>query len=43
VLTLTALGERLEEARARAYDAVKALGGRLGTSELTYRTDIALV
>jgi phosphoribosylamine---glycine ligase len=43
VLTLTALGEHLEEARTRAYDAVKALGGRLGTNELTYRTDIALV
>jgi phosphoribosylamine---glycine ligase len=43
VLTLTAVGEHLEDARARAYDAVKALGGRLGTTELTYRTDIALV
>jgi phosphoribosylamine---glycine ligase len=41
VLTVTALGDGLEQARARAYDAVKQLAGRLGTSALTYRTDIA--
>jgi phosphoribosylamine--glycine ligase len=43
VLTLTALGENLEDARRRAYDAVKSLGGRLGTRDLTYRTDIARI
>jgi phosphoribosylamine---glycine ligase len=41
VLTVTALGDDVEEARTRAYDAVKMLGRRLGTSALTYRTDIA--
>jgi phosphoribosylamine--glycine ligase len=43
VLTVTALGDGLAEARANAYDAVKALAGRLGTSALTYRTDIGAV
>ncbi len=43
VLTVTALGAQLAEARTRAYDAVKQLAGRLGTSALTYRTDIALI
>jgi phosphoribosylamine---glycine ligase len=41
VLTVTALGDDLAQARARAYDAVKRLAGRLGTDALTYRTDIA--
>jgi phosphoribosylamine--glycine ligase len=41
VLTVTALGDGLAQARARAYDAVRQLAGRLGTSALTYRTDIA--
>lgn len=41
VLTVTALGPDLSHARANAYDAVRQLAGRLGTSELTYRTDIA--
>ncbi|HVA33870.1 MAG TPA: phosphoribosylamine--glycine ligase [Candidatus Baltobacteraceae bacterium] len=42
VLTVTALGDGLEDARVRAYDAVKNLAGRLGTHELTYRRDIAI-
>jgi phosphoribosylamine---glycine ligase len=42
VLTVTALGDDLARARARAYDAVKRLAGRLGATGLTYRTDIAL-
>jgi len=41
VLTVTALGDELAQARNRAYDAVKRLAGRLGTGGLTYRTDIA--
>jgi phosphoribosylamine---glycine ligase len=41
VLTVSALGDDLASARARAYDAVHALAGRIGTNELTYRTDIA--
>ena len=41
VLTVTALGDDLEGARSRAYDAVKHLAGKLGTQALTYRTDIA--
>ena len=43
VLTVTALGDDLVSARTRAYHAVKALAGRLGTGALTYRRDIALV
>jgi len=43
VLTVTALGDDLAQARARAYDAVKTLAGRLGTDALTYRRDIAKV
>jgi phosphoribosylamine--glycine ligase len=43
VLTVTALGAALEEARTRAYDAVAQLAGRLGTDALTYRSDIAAV
>jgi phosphoribosylamine--glycine ligase len=41
VLTVTALGDDLAQARTRAYDAVKTLAGRLGTTALTYRRDIA--
>src|SRR5579862_2938510 len=41
VLTVTALGDDLTVARAKAYAAVKQLAGRLGTNQLTYRTDIA--
>ena len=41
VLTVTALGDDLEAARANAYDAVRTLRGRIGTSGLGYRTDIA--
>jgi phosphoribosylamine--glycine ligase len=40
VLTVTALGDDLNAARAKAYAAVKKLAGRLGTDQLTYRTDI---
>jgi len=40
VLTVTALGNELKTARAKAYAAVKQLAGRLGTDQLTYRTDI---
>jgi phosphoribosylamine---glycine ligase len=43
VLTVTALGDGLEQARTRAYDAVNELAGRLGTKALTYRTDIARI
>jgi phosphoribosylamine--glycine ligase len=42
VLTVTAVGEDVAAARTRAYEAVKLLAGRLGTHDLTYRTDIAL-
>jgi phosphoribosylamine---glycine ligase len=41
VLTVTALGDDLAQARTRAYDAVRELAARLGTDALTYRTDIA--
>ena len=41
VLTVTALGDELAQARAKAYDAVRQLSHRLGTNALTYRTDIA--
>jgi phosphoribosylamine---glycine ligase len=41
VLTVTALGEDLAQARGRAYDAVRTLAGRIGTDKLTYRSDIA--
>lgn len=42
VLTVTALGNDLAQARSRAYDAVHELAARIGTDALTYRTDIAL-
>jgi len=41
VLTVSALGDDLAAARTRAYDAVRALADRIGTRDLTYRTDIA--
>ena len=41
MLTVTALGDDLAEARSSAYAAVKQLAGHLGTEALTYRTDIA--
>ena len=41
VLTVTALGSDLSDARERAYRAVHDLAGRIGTNALTYRTDIA--
>jgi phosphoribosylamine---glycine ligase len=43
VLTVTALGDDLADARAGAYEAVKSLATRIGTRDLTYRTDIAQV
>ena len=43
VLTVSALGDDLGAARARAYEAVRALAGRIGTNDLTYRTDIAKI
>jgi phosphoribosylamine--glycine ligase len=44
VLTVTALGQSLPEARANAYAAVDELAERMGAgSSLTYRSDIALV
>jgi phosphoribosylamine---glycine ligase len=41
VLTVSALGDDLAAARARAYQAVRALADRIGTKDLTFRTDIA--
>ncbi len=43
VLTVAAVGNDLDAARGRAYDAVKALATRLGTDKLTYRTDIGIL
>ena len=43
VLTVTACGEDVSAARANAYAAVKTLAGRIGTKDLTYRTDIAKI
>ncbi|MDQ2991514.1 MAG: phosphoribosylamine--glycine ligase [Candidatus Eremiobacteraeota bacterium] len=41
VLTVTAVADDLETARARAYESVKAIAKKIGTSDLTYRSDIA--
>jgi phosphoribosylamine--glycine ligase len=42
VLTVTGLGDDVESARLRAYDAVRDLAGRIkNAGQLTYRTDIA--
>ncbi len=43
VLTVTALGDDLAQARTRAYESVAQLAARLGTQSLTYRTDIARI
>ncbi|HUZ48744.1 MAG TPA: phosphoribosylamine--glycine ligase [Candidatus Dormibacteraeota bacterium] len=40
VLTVTAVGDDLPEAREHAYEAVGVLAKRLGSKDLTYRTDI---
>lgn len=41
VLTVTALGDDIEQARKRAYEGVAELAKRLGRRDLTYRSDIA--
>ena len=41
VLTVTACGSDVATARDKAYAAVKTLAGRIGSNDLTYRTDIA--
>ncbi len=43
VLTVTATGEEVEHARARAYEGVRALSAAFGAYDLSYRTDIARV
>ncbi len=44
VLTVSALGDDLDSARARAYDAVRDLTQRFGSATgLTFRRDIALI
>jgi phosphoribosylamine---glycine ligase len=43
VLTVTALGDDLTKARTNVYDAVQTLAGRIGTKQLTYRSDIAAI
>ncbi len=40
VLTVTAVGDDRENARVRAYAAVKTLSSRFGNANLTYRSDI---
>jgi phosphoribosylamine---glycine ligase len=40
VLTVTALGNDRQDARARVYAAIKTLSPRLGDAKLTYRSDI---
>jgi phosphoribosylamine--glycine ligase len=40
VLTVTAVGDDLAAARVRAYESVKAIAAKIGTRELSYRTDI---
>ncbi|MDE2571454.1 MAG: phosphoribosylamine--glycine ligase [bacterium] len=42
VLTVTALGDEIAQARERVYAAVRGLGGALGDG-LTFRSDIALL
>ncbi len=41
VLTVSAVGATLEEARGRAYEGVRMLRERFGEANLTFRTDIA--
>jgi len=44
VLTVSALGDGLDSARARAYDAVRDLTQRFGSATgLTFRTDIGVI
>jgi phosphoribosylamine--glycine ligase len=40
VMTVTAVGDDLPAARALAYESVKAIAAKIGTTEMTYRTDI---
>jgi len=40
VMTVTGVGDDLAGARSRAYESVKAIAAKIGTTELTYRTDI---
>ena len=41
VMTVSALGDDVADARNRAYDALRSLAAQLGTKELSFRTDIA--
>ncbi|HXP93838.1 MAG TPA: phosphoribosylamine--glycine ligase [Candidatus Binatia bacterium] len=41
VLTVTATAPTIAQARAQTYEAVARVGAQIGTSELTYRSDIA--
>lgn len=41
VLTVTATAPTIAQARTSAYDAVTRVGVQIGTSDLTYRSDIA--
>jgi phosphoribosylamine--glycine ligase len=41
VLTVSAVGDTIPDARAAAYAAVKTLADKLGSANLSYRTDIA--
>lgn len=43
VLTVSGVGDDAARARARAYDAVRVLAGKIGTRELSYRSDIGRV
>ncbi|HUY10621.1 MAG TPA: phosphoribosylamine--glycine ligase [Candidatus Dormibacteraeota bacterium] len=43
VLTVTATGDLISEARERAYAAVRTLATQLGGDALTFRSDIALL
>lgn len=40
VLTVTGVGDDPASARKRAYESVKTIAAKIGTTELTYRTDI---
>jgi phosphoribosylamine--glycine ligase len=43
VLTVTGTGDDAPRARAHAYDAVRVIAGKIGTRELSFRTDIGRV
>ncbi len=43
VLTVTGTGDDAPRARARAYDAVRVIAAKLGTRELSFRSDIGRV